>query len=479
MWSGRHRSLAIALCLLVISLLTGSIVSTALWLNSSRNAALANERADSLQRRTTQLQGAVDTFFARVIGDQSEGMQLSTEFRNVMVGDLLDHYDSLIDDHPDDQQLAVSLGNKALDLVEPLQDLQLFGPVMNLLSWVWTTTKPFAMEETADAPELLVASRAAMELAANPRRFSRGEALRFINDETLDIAQMLEVADRLAERAKAAGGGLPAQKIQLWTEVLSIQQAATPTADQMARMQQILASLDELGAAYPEDLDLYYRRDKIRRLIAGQSAPIEAERLRIEANGILKQRVGLLERMNRPTKWTRRSIAIGTLFQAIELLKAQEPAKAFTRFDEAIAQFNQILSEDPRFIVCLADVAEAEWMKCQQRWAHGYPAAAGYDQSVIRLRQILSIDPKQARSRQRLAAIQLDAAHHLHQQGNSESAAAYVTSAVEDFRAVYELPGRFQADFLDKQFREFRERAAQLLDDMGREQQAEALRAEE
>jgi serine/threonine protein kinase len=103
-WCKRNRPLAIALLLLIVVLLGGSITSTALWLRSQRAATVSAQMAQDLKHSRNRLRASVQKFQNRVFSDESLHWQMSKDFRAEMFRNVLDYLDEFSKLPSDKQQ---------------------------------------------------------------------------------------------------------------------------------------------------------------------------------------------------------------------------------------------------------------------------------------------------------------------------------------------------------------------------------------
>ncbi len=103
-WCKRNRPLAIALVLLLVVLLGGSITSTALWLRSQRAATVSSQMAQDLKHSRNRLRASVQKFQNRVFSDESLHWQMSKDFRAEMFRNVIDYLDEFSKLPSDNQQ---------------------------------------------------------------------------------------------------------------------------------------------------------------------------------------------------------------------------------------------------------------------------------------------------------------------------------------------------------------------------------------
>lgn len=486
MWARRNRALATSLALLFVALVAGIATSTTLWQRSSNNAKIAQERADKLERKSTQMQTALDDFFASVIGDQSAGMQMSSQLRNEMVQNLVFHYDALIKDSPNDRELAVALVERALELSISLDRLQVYLPNFNLRCWCWSTIRPIVLEPDASPQELETAAKAALFTAIGSKGIKDyQEKRRFphITRDHQDEEAMLEHAERLSQRAIAAGAGTDAKIHLLWSQVNAID---INTNEDPEKQKQNLVSLkdklDEISVDVPNHNELYFYREKCRRLIGRRSIPSEAADLRGQAVEIYQQQLKVNRKNNRPTIWSERSIALNRVFQGLEYFKAGEHLKSEDCLSQGITEFENLFKEYPTFIVVMVDLAESEWIKTQLQWQSGVfedpDEGSGFKRTIQLFEDFLKIDPNQPTTHFRLIQVYDDVHKMFRAQLNLEKAKNYLQKSIASFRNLLDLPDTYQYEEAGPLYVKALQDAATSMEEMGFENLARNYRKE-
>lgn len=487
LWVGRNRSLASLMMLLFISLLLGTVVSSAMWMQSRQNERVANQRADRLSRQTDKFRDAIDKFYANVVNDDANGFQLSAEFRNRMIDDMLLYYEFLLLEDSGDQEVVFNICDKVLQTANGLENLQLAVPVSKMIAWDWHKIKPIASREDADSRELTLAAQIALSASQKTYALSAVERdeFEYATDETLDAETMLEHARNFSLRAIEIDDNLDARICQTWALLLEARRVDSSDADKgktIATMQKLVDLLDVFATEDSQHKDLYFYRAKGRRLIGQRTSPTVAASLRGESIEIFKQQLKMLSDRGDKTIWARRSVSLNRFFQGIAYLGARDAESAFSCLDTAIEEFNEILAEHPTFLISLADLAEAHWLRCESRWRNGDPesaeATADYKRSVELFRRLLAIDPNQPSLRRRLALIQYSVAKHLVAQDNLPEAVVYFENSVDDYRPLFDLPHKYIGKNWHNHFREHMLAVADDLDAIKESERSFRFRSE-
>jgi len=464
LWIGRNRSLTSLMMLLFVSLLLGTVVSSAMWMQSRKNERVANQRADRLSRQTDEFRSAIDKFYVNVVSDDANGFQLSAEFRNKMIDDMLLYYEFLLLEDSDDQKVVFDICDKVLDTANDLENLQLAVPVSKMIAWNWHKIKPIASREDAGSHELTLAAQIALSASQKTHALSSVERdeFEYATDETLDAEVMLEHARDFSQRAIEIDNNLDARICQTWSLLLEARRIGLkPDADKekaIAEMQNLVDLLDVFATEDSQHKALYFYRAKGRRLIGQSASPTEAAGLRGESIEIFKQQLAMLSERGDKTIWARRSVSLNRFFQGIAYLRARDPESAFSCLDTAIKEFSEIHAENPTFLIAMADLAEAHWLRCESRWRNGEPenseATTDYKRSIELFRRLLAIDPNQPSARRRLALIQYSVAKNLVTRDKLPEAVIYFENSVDDYRPLFDLPYKYVAKTWHNHFRE-------------------------
>ena len=93
MWSNRNRALACSLSLLLISLVLGAAMTTAMSIRSSQSADEARRYAASLEQSRTRMRESVSRFQKRVFSQQAMHWQMPESFRAEMFADVISYLD--------------------------------------------------------------------------------------------------------------------------------------------------------------------------------------------------------------------------------------------------------------------------------------------------------------------------------------------------------------------------------------------------
>ena len=125
-WANRNRALATSLSFLFISLLAGTIVSTALWLRSERNAALAESRNESLlasQKTLTDNQAKLWQTLRKTYQWQTTDIngpysQMPTAVRNTLLTEMAVTYQLLFERGRDNRNQLSQMAEELAEVTE-------------------------------------------------------------------------------------------------------------------------------------------------------------------------------------------------------------------------------------------------------------------------------------------------------------------------------------------------------------------------
>ena len=144
-WCQRNRMTAGLITLLVISLLSGTLVSSAMWWKSRRNEILATERGDKLVASNEQLGDAMLSFYDRAL-KEGAFLDLSTHFRNELTSEMNRYYGLMIENSDHDPEVTRKIVTQLLRLSE------------DYFNWGHDSTSLFILNSSDDYIDRLVST---------------------------------------------------------------------------------------------------------------------------------------------------------------------------------------------------------------------------------------------------------------------------------------------------------------------------------
>lgn len=453
LWSKRNPRLALFASLFVLTLVVASIVSTTFWRVAAHNATLARESAyqidiqsDKLAKTNETLLTSVETFYARVVGDQSSGMQLSGKFRNEMVAELISLYGSLLEQNPDDSKLTVRICENVCDVSDLLLEMEHFWQAADLSAWNWNAIRDFANSPDADLRLLEVSARCAFQIAHHGIGFVQSGTQftpRFAED-TKDPKRMLAKTIELADRATELGESIEAQGIRAHAIVrgLGFYSNDREASEVLAELHEVQDVLDVLIAEHP---------DKIRlneyRAIATSACQVfcenhEKPRYLDEAGQFMLRELENLKAHARPVIWARKKVAILWRNQGKALLEATKPEQAEAAFEKAIDELAAIVEETPNFVSAFGELANIYIVKGNSSWENGKleRAISHFDTAVGFFERHLKLQPKASLVFLRKLNFQFDSATRFVKANLNEKAVQYYQDVIDDYQSIFELP---------------------------------------
>ena len=196
LWSRRNRALAGALVLLFITLAAGTVVSSLMWMHSERNAQRAEQSAGDLRDSRQRLRNSISRFQGRILSDQALHLQMNSELRREMFGDVIEYLDEFASLRTSGSEFDAELTNDYLVVAEAALQIGEVKQAQDAARRALSLLRPFS--ETPGMDFALLHHRAAKA------------ALMSLEPSTLDSDHpnlahaLLEETKRASEQAVAA-----------------------------------------------------------------------------------------------------------------------------------------------------------------------------------------------------------------------------------------------------------------------------------
>ncbi|MEM9413620.1 MAG: hypothetical protein AAGA30_21110, partial [Planctomycetota bacterium] len=287
----------------------------------------------------------------------------------------------------------------------------------------------------------------------------------------------------LAKKAMGFDTSDEAEICLAWCDVIEIDEDNVMPREQKLKLLETLTGvLDELGIKKPDYRESYYYRTKVRRLRGKLSTRLQEAELRTESIEIFERQQARLETLGSNTIWVRRNIAIQHIFRGLVLAQAGESKIAVACFETGLIELEKILEQSPSFIVILADMAEAYWLKQQVDWSdQGFfepTETKGYKRTIELFERLLSIEPTNNQTYIRLTEIHDAIFLKFKRQSDLPNAKQHLVAAVDSQRQLCSLPSTMISHDANTAFRSTLLKASKELGQMGFEEIALEYEAE-
>ena len=486
LWSQRNRLTATAVLLLAISMLTGTVISIAMWSHSERNAILANQRASELRIRSQQLsetaeklesrnqdlKSALNSFFKRAIGSESFRMQLPAKFRNDIAREMRTYYGTYLVDNPKDIEAIIEIGSLNVELMKYFYLSGMDVQTAKVAKWNIDHLDPILDQGTEDVRimKLAIESR----LAIVQMRQQRPKAAPQIGSSLKDSIQILN-------KAKSLDFGADTRRLDILTSALeTVENSIGEPEAAKLRLKTLIGDADQLASEFPKDIEIKDVQCRLRRMLGKQSSHTESAELREQSISILKDQLRICLQFDEPTFLPRRNIPVNRTWQAVSLMRANKLDSAQQKLEQAIEEFRQLIQDEPSFLQTRGDLAEALNILAEMKWHQSdrEAASAFYDQAVDEFRKLIAMDPDQNQSIIRVVQIYSLLARRYSNEGNFSLAAEYYDRAIEQNRKLFSLSEEFLGSGDKRNFRELLLAAAEVQDRLDESNKAELLRCE-
>ena len=459
-WSRRNRLLSTSLMLLGITLVVSTVVTTLLSINSNRNAALAADRAQSLQEQTDELiktteslldsngklRSALDAFFGRFVSDEAFRMQLSTTFRNEMVQQMLDYYSNYLELQVEDDELTLDVCQRIATVTDHLLDTGFNIQADRAI--IWNLDKLQSMIESSEPNPDALSLLAHVQLQAS-------EILSY-NIHKNDYSDCAERALSNAELAiEIDKSNVSAQRYRLMAKARLLRENSEMDADdKRAEFDAVVSQLDELSLSHPENIGLYSERARVRNWMGKYVAAKEKAALRIESIEILQQLRNIQKQQGLPAHRISRNIAVGTFYLGMAQLQLNEQKQAEASLQSAEEQLRNQISRTPAYIQIRMDLAEvlARFGHFKLQMNEQEQAIDFFKAAIVEFKQVSAMEDGQSNAIIRRSQTNKVIALQLLKSEQTQSAGQYVHRAVDAYRSLFSQDANY---FGPRHFQEF------------------------
>ncbi|MCA9166251.1 MAG: serine/threonine protein kinase [Planctomycetales bacterium] len=393
-WCLRNRALAAALLGLLIVLVSGTIVSTAMWLASERHAAEAVSTADALRSNRALLRETVARFQHQVLSNDALFWQMAPSFRSQMFREFityLDQFAELDSDSNTSPHGDTSLAQDYVDIANCAVTVRDWSAAKDASE---RALKRLRAIDDQQVDDLRRHSKAAALLAT---------ALNKIDSETNtsplseQISQLYDESLAMAERARALSPADPFVQLDL----LSAKRAALENSsihDSVPELRELYAAFRQATETAPKS---DYREVSRLALPAGVEVGLAlADRLDTPENiEILTQNEALISAWNEIERSSQRPLYVcnhlrGTNYAKLATLHAQNEdwAAAIEVGTLGLARYTQAVTDNPQNFEWQAELADLEvhisdWYRAtEQLDAADQMLASGLRHSISLLR---------------------------------------------------------------------------------------------
>ena len=444
-WSRRNRLLSTSLMLLGVTLLVSSIVTTLLSINSYRNAALAADRAESLQRQTdeltettenllksnTKLRSALDSFFGRFVSDEAFRMQLSTTFRNEMVREMLAYYENYLELHDDDDQLTLDVCDRIATVTSHLLDSGTYIQANQAIIWNLKKLRRMIDSDNTNSAALSLLASVQLQACEIPDEKNYSEDYSDFAERALLNSQLATDIDELNQAA---------ERHRLMAKALILRTDAEINPDERrVQFRDLISQLDLLSENHPEKIGLYRDRSRLRNWLGRLSGPDEKVSLRIESIEILKQLRGIQRKQGRTGYWTDRSIAVGTFFLGMAQMQQRNQVEAEANLNSAKEQLRNLIERTPAFIQIRMDLAEilVQFGHLKLRSDQKEQAIDFFDKAIVEFKHVSQMEDGQSVAIMRRSQTKKLVAMQLIKSDQIQTAHDYVHGSVDAYRSLF------------------------------------------
>jgi len=359
-WAKRNRALASVVALLFISLLAGTISSTALWLNSAYHADVANDRymalaesedslresESTLKNNRAEMREAVRGMVSNTFAKHSSYLGLSGPDRVVMMRQLGVTYRAIFEESPDDIDSVREIVSDLAMATEFGLELVMYTAVPDLVD----NNRVFA-DRLAEFPDINENDRALVALVYN----QSGE----IKEIQKDLASATEFYLTAQELSSEHELNSNENFLQHLRATKALHDLSDNGQEAIAGLTVLLADIKEIRDREP-DLDAAWmiEHSSILKKLASRHKGKEKITLRKERSRVIKSFIDHSATLGRETFWYQRNAIVNDTFTAIEHLKIGDVENGRTILHAAIDRQKELLEVYPRIVQFRADLYE-------------------------------------------------------------------------------------------------------------------------
>ena len=463
LWQRRNRGLAIALSLLFVSLLAGTIVSSVMWNRSSRNASLAtsnaslaNERADSLQRTkeklassNLQMRQALDGFFLGLLADESQRAGLSAEFHYEIMRQMTEYYSSVLDHSQDDPELVLDVCDSVIRFSESILENGVLHKIALSKMMDWVDEQLNRLSSHPPTARSLVVAAHNKILTAEISNLLQG-------DLPVDLGTFVAPIE-LAKQSIAIKPGLRANRILLLSQAMLIEYQIANNLMERTQGHQELTNLtqqlNDLALQYPRQLQLQFDRVRFLRwqgkIGGGEGAVVCRQKceeiLRAALRSVEDDQERYVEATDDSIVRLRRLIGVNQVWMGMAFARIGKIAEAHQSISNGIDQLGDLQTDQPSNIQCQMDIAEAEFLTANLHWfsKESKKSLEAYDRSLNKFLAVLKSDPSQMGAVRRVCETRHQIAKRKIQIGETDDVAVLFKEALADYRGLFARSMKF------------------------------------
>lgn len=392
-WAKRNRALASAVALLFISLLAGTISSTALWLNSAYHANVATDRyvalaesenslresESTLKNNQAEMRESVRLMVSNSFAKHSSYVGLSGPDRIVMMRQLGVTYQAIFNESPDDIDSVREIVTDLAKATEFGLEMVMYTAVPDLVQ----NNRAFA-ERLAEFPDINEDDRALVALVYN----QSGE-IKEIEKDVASATEFYLKAQELSSETETSSNNNFLQHLRATKSLYCLNDN---DQEAIAGLTVLLADIKEIRDREPDLSSAWMtEHSSILKKLASRHQGKAKIAFRKERSRVIKSFIDHSATLGRETFWYQRNAIVNDTFTAIEYLKIGDLKNGKIVLHDAIERQRELLEVYPRVVQFRADLYEMlviagniEWNPESPELAmeHWYDAIAEFEVSL-------------------------------------------------------------------------------------------------
>lgn len=210
LWCSRNQTVTSLIALVMLSMLSGIIATSAMWYRAAAYAQKLEETSDALQENRKDLQKSVRSFQEKVFSDESLHWQMAPEFRREMFRDVIEYLDRFAaveanrTDGPMDDSSTESTDGIAQDyflVAKSSEVVEDKDEYLLAMSRTFDRLRPLCGEDATAANLLLFSEAAALHAESNLSGLRK--------PERMDLqSQSIEAAERSNKKSPSSDSEL-------------------------------------------------------------------------------------------------------------------------------------------------------------------------------------------------------------------------------------------------------------------------------
>ena len=449
-WCQRNHTKASLIALLLLSLVSGTVVSLSLWLRSERNAAL-------LRQSNQDLGGALQSFYQRALKEDAL-QHFSAAFNYELSNEMATYYHAMIASSGNDPDVIRQASGQMYLTTESYLNAGRPHDVLRLSQANLEMLHPVASSPSATTDDLADFARVELQHIA---------ALKMTQYKA-DAPTHGKTAFEYAKRAWNRDPTMPHECLMLQTQL--------ELADSVAEFDRIGVRLDELLEEHPSSEILLTTRARVLLLQSRVSEAADAIRLRKQRATIFDRLLSVTE--NRVLYESRRNT--NQVYLATQLHAAGESKRAAAMLMDAISQFRAVIASAPGVAQHRMDLAETYVLLANLEWDREQHelAIAHYREAISFFDSVIRQDPQANVMMRRSGQVNALLAQHTASLGRNGDSLRFYDAAISAYRQLLQLPKTHYDENSLNEFRQLLLAAAAASEADGQTDNAKRLRTE-